>query len=62
MAKFAFKPEFAGSVIQFSHIRGIITLNERTSQNELELLMRANHPAVFVMETKKESKPKEEKE
>ena len=48
--------EYEGKTFQFSHHRAIITLNDRTTQAELELLMQLHPPAVIIAETKTKEK------
>jgi hypothetical protein len=53
----AIRKEYIGKVVQFSKKSGIVTMNDQTSKDELELLFKLNHPAVYVVEkTIKEEK------
>jgi len=63
MPKLAFRKEYEGKFVEFSNIRGIITLNDRVTQDELQLLLKMKHPAVFVLQEPKEvKKPLKDKE
>ena len=56
--KLAVNEQWKGRSISFTFRRGVITLNDRTTQKELEYLFSMNHPAVYVV--KEEPKPKKE--
>jgi hypothetical protein len=57
MPKLGINKDYLGQVIQFSHRREIITVNDQTTEAELQILIELKHPAVVVMETKtKEAK------
>lgn len=53
MPKLGINKDYLGQVIQFSHRREIITVNDQTTQAELQLLIELKHPAVVIIAEKK---------
>lgn len=54
--KLAVNKDWQGKALSFTHRRGVITLNDRVTPTELEILYRLGHPAVFVVKDEPKKK------
>lgn len=57
-SKIAINETWKGRSLSFSFRRGVVTLNDRVTQQELDYLLKIGHPAVYIV--KEDPKPKKE--